>query len=369
MSPLLLLVLTYLAVHGEASPTARRLYFGHNQNEFGLETGALSKPLTFRRYGHHRSARFVFPGSGPAPPSPRSASRIFFPGETPPAPAVGHDVRGPSDDGGDQDHGDASSSKITNVGAVWFPRVTRDVMPAGDANDCGVKPDLTYTYEGSTWELLSRGRCPVGEWVVMVAKCQPECRPVPCPSGQLEHQGRCVNLTDPTVCGGGQVLYVDQTGSTFCDCENDHFFYPWDGQCYARQGKGPCDFGFYLDLNENGSVECMPNYCQVDDFVKNPTTGKCVRKGYVGYCPEDRLQFHENNTIVDCFLLDIRTIFTRAVTSSCTSGSGLSHLGGCRSEFVVPSVTALPRSLTAGCYAGTLSVTGGACRRINNYVY
>lgn len=361
----LLLLLTYMAVHGEASPAARRLYFGHDTNE--LEAGALTKPLPFRRYGHHRSTRFVFPGTDSAPLSPRSASRIFFPGETPPAPTDGPAVPAPSHHGGNQSHGDISSSKMTSVGALLFPGETHDTIPAGDASTCGVGPDLKYTYEGITWTLLSRGQCPVGEWVVMVGECQPECRPLPCPMGQLEHEGRCVNPMDPTVCNGGQILYIDQTGSTFCDCENDHFFYPWDGQCYARQERGPCDFGFYLDLNENGSVECMPNYCQVDDFIKNPTTEKCVRKDYVGYCPEDRLQFHENGMIVECYLIDIRTIFTRAVTSSCGSGSGRSYFGDCRSEFVVPSVTALPRSLTSGCYAGTLSITGGACRR-SNYI-
>ncbi|XP_050716741.1 uncharacterized protein LOC126998759 [Eriocheir sinensis] len=174
----------------------------------------------------------------------------------------------------------------------------------------------------------------------MVAEYQPECRPLTCPLGMLEHQGQCVNLTDRTVCDGGQVLYVDQTGSTFCDCVNDYFYYPWDGQCYARQERGPCDFGFYLDLDENGSVDCVPNFCQVDDFVKNRTTGGCVRKGYVGYCPEDRLQFHENKEISKCVLVDVRTIFGPAVTRPCRPGSGRDRFGRFREEYVMPSFRA-----------------------------
>lgn len=368
MPPLLLLLFTYLAVDSEASPAARRLYFGLHENELGLDTGALTKPLTFRRNEHHRSTRFVFPGRDAAPLSPRSASRIFFPGETEPASPVVHENRASSGNGANQDHGDSAPSKLISVGEVWFPGESRDTLHLADvSSSCGVGADLKYTYEGSTWKLLSRGECPLGEWVVMVAECTPGCKPIPCPQGQLEYEGQCVNITDPTVCGGGQVLYTDQTGSTFCDCENDHFYYRWDGQCYARQERGPCDFGFYLDLDENGNVDCVPNPCQVDTFVKNPATEKCIPKDYVGYCPEDRLQFHSNKNIVECFLVDIRNIFDRAISRSCTSGSGLTHRGTCSPQFVVPSVTALPRSLTSGCYAGT-TTTRGSCRRINYYI-
>lgn len=368
MSRLLLLLVMYLAVGGEASPSARRLYFGRNQDEPGIGDDTLGQPLTFGRDGHYRNRRFVFPGSGPIPHTARSASRIFFPGETPSAGVVGEANPVSPGDGGSKGPGSASSSSITTVGNVWFPGTNRDTTITDPTSNCGVGADLKYTYEGRTWQLLSRDRCPVGEWVVMVGECKPGCRPLPCELGQLEHRGQCVNLTDPTVCDGGQVLYIDQTGSTFCDCENDRYFYPWDGQCYARQEQGPCDFGYYLDLNENGRVECVPNYCQVDEFVREPTTGKCFRKDYVGYCPEDRLQYHTSNQTVECFLIDIRNIFDRAITRSCTAGSGLDHFGNCRSEFVVPTVTALPRSLSAGCYAGTISVGGGPCRRVNKYL-
>lgn len=346
MSRLLLLQFTYLVVCGEASPAAKRLYYSLDQHEPVNEADFPSKTLSYRRSQHRRSRQIIFPGNDPETFSRRSGTHIVFPGETPFFPATDLDNR-------------ASPADAANPGPA-------DTPSTGLASKCEVGADFNYTYEGRTWRLLSRGPCAEGEWAVMVAECQPGCRPLPCPPGQLRHQGRCVDMTDSTVCGEGQVLYLDQTGSTFCDCANDYLSYQGHNTCYPRQEQGPCDFGFYLDLNEDDSVECMPNDCWVDGYTKDPATGKCFSKDYVGYCPKDWLQFHINKKTVDCFHFGIRGIFD-PVTEGCLKNSGLARNGKQGDKTLcVPTFIFTPYSRSYGCPMGYTKVGRGPCRKINN---
>ena len=266
---------------------------------------------------------------------------------------------------GEVSGGGESASLLEN--SVWFPNgMNRNNKPVESISEC-VHNNLTMNYNGTSWKLLSRGNCPEGEWGVLVAECQPACRPLPCPVGQLEYQGKCVKPADSTVCGKTQILYLNLKGSTYCDCELDHFYYPWKAQCYARRQQGPCDFGYFLDINQNDQVECMPNECKADNFEKDPDTGKCYRKNYVGYCPVLSLEFHHNNYTVGCLFLDTRNLFDRAIARSCGAGSRVSHFGTCKQEIVIPSITSQPRSLTSGCRSGAIRVGNGPCRRVNNY--
>lgn len=368
MSTFLTLLVACCAVRGVSlAATPLRFMLHHDDPELRFDTppsAAFSEPLRGSEVSDSSSS--VFSGSIPEQPASllfsddvgrtlEDTRNITFPGEA-------------SGDGGSGDTGEITSSGDAAPSRVFYPdSFNRDNTPIELTNDCVVGDNLTISYNGTPWKLLTRGQCPEGEWAVMVAECQPGCRPQPCPAGQLEYKGRCVSLSDSTVCGEGQILYVNQRGSTFCDCEQNSFYYPWSGRCYARREQGPCDFGFFLDINQSGDVECMPNECQVDDFEKDPDSGRCYRKDFVGYCPVNSLEFHHNNQTAGCLLLDIRALFDRPIARSCRSGLRIDHLGECRQEMVVPSITSLPRSLTRGCRAGAIAVGRGPCRRVNNF--
>uniref|UniRef100_A0A0P4WBX7 DUF4789 domain-containing protein n=1 Tax=Scylla olivacea TaxID=85551 RepID=A0A0P4WBX7_SCYOL len=279
---------------------------------------------------------------------------IMFPG----------DVSGGSGSGDPEQitaSGDAAAELV-------LPNLNRASKPIEATGDCVLNETLKISFNGSTWKLFHRDQCAEGEWVLMVAECQPGCQPRPCPTGQLLYQKKCVSPSDPTVCGEGQILYLDQRGNTYCDCEKDHFYHPWSSQCYARRERGRCDFGFFIDLDENGEVDCVPNPCQVDGFEMDPDSGRCFRKDFDGYCPTVSLQFNYNNLTVGCELIDIRNLFDSPITKSCPTGSRVGYLGDCREEVVIPSITSRPRSLSGGCRSGSILSENGSCRRLNTYV-
>ncbi|MPC32953.1 hypothetical protein E2C01_026289 [Portunus trituberculatus] len=279
------------------------------------------------------------------------ARSIRFPG----------DVPGDAGSGFPEHSGDAAPDLV-------LPNLNRATKPTEATGDCVLDETLKISYNGITYTLFQNKPCAEEEWVVMVAECQPECRPRPCPTGQLLYREQCVDPVDPTVCGEGQILYLDQRGNTYCDCEKDHFYYPRSGQCVGRRERGRCDFGFFIDLNENGEVDCVPNPCQVDSFEMDPDSGRCFRKDFDGYCPPISLQFYHNNLTVGCELIDTRNLFDSPIAKSCPAGSRVGFLGNCRQEVVVPSITSRPRSITGRCRAGTIRSDDGTCRRLNTYI-
>lgn len=338
-------------------------------------------PLLFTLRHDDHGLRFDAPPSAPIHEPFRQSSSLFFSGNVPEQPAAaglshavgrtsGHRIvfEEPAGDDGNRDPGVSTPSSDAASPAVIYPNpVNRHNTPVQPIGGCGLSTNLTVFYNGVPWQLLAQGHCPDGEWAVMRPDCQPECRPRPCNETQLQYQGQCVNLSDSTVCPKEQILYLDEQGSTFCDCEENSFYYPWKGQCYARREQGPCDFGSFLDINQNGHVDCMPKECEADGYEKDPSTGRCYRKDFVGYCPPLSLQFHHNNHTAGCLSLDIRNLFDRSITRYCEAGSRIDHLGQCRQQIVVPSITSLPRSLTQGCRSGAINVGSGPCRRVNGY--
>ncbi|KAG0723816.1 hypothetical protein GWK47_041872 [Chionoecetes opilio] len=175
-----------------------------------LSAAASSKPS--HRGEVHRSNSFQLPTYEPEQPGLERLSdaagktledtrHIILPGET--------GDYGSGDPGVIASPGDATLSK------VLYPSGFRgDFEPIEPTSGCMVSKNLTVSHNETSWKLLTRGQCPEGEWAVMVAECQPACRPQPCPQGELEYEGRCVSPSDPTVCGAGQILYLTLRGTT-----------------------------------------------------------------------------------------------------------------------------------------------------------
>ncbi|KAG0723815.1 hypothetical protein GWK47_041870 [Chionoecetes opilio] len=329
-----------------------------------LSAAASSKPS--QRGKLHRSLSFHLPTFEPEQPALERLSdaagktlvdtrHIILPRET--------GDYGSGDPGVIASPGDAALKK------VLFPSGFKgDFEPIEPASSCMVSRNLTVSHNKKSWKLLTRGQCPEGEWAVIVAECQPACRPQPCLQGELEYEGRCVSPSDPTVCSEEQILYITLRGTIYCDCEQDHFYHAWSSACLARRYRGPCDFGFILEINQDGNVECMANDCQSDTYEKDPTSGKCFRKDFVGYCPLDTLQFNSMDQTVGCPIIYVRAALDRAITRSCTRGSRIDHSGNCRQELVVPSLISMPRSLTDGCPDGAIRAQTGSCRRVNGFI-
>lgn len=367
MFTLLTLLVACSATRGAFSAASPLLFMADYKNSELLKDipPANTFNLPLRRREAPRGISFSFSDTVPEQPVPERVSAVV--GKTPkPSGSFLFPGAVPGDSGS------GNPEPITSSGDaapdIVLPDLNRASTPIEATGDCVLNDTLKISFNGTTWKLFHNEQCAEGEWAVMVAECQPGCVARPCPPGQLLYGEQCVDPSDPTVCGEGQILYLDQRGNTYCDCEKDHFYYPWSGQCYARRERGRCDFGFFVDLNENGAVDCMPNPCQVDAFELDSDSGRCFRKDFEGYCPTINLKFYNNNQTVECEIVDIRNLFDSPITKSCPAGSRISYHGDCRQEVVVPSITSRPRSFSGGCRAGAIRSANGTCRRLNTYL-
>lgn len=235
-----------------------------------------------------------------------------------------------------------------------------------DGRSCGL-PYGTIIYKNTCQRLLTQGLCVEGQWLVKKdnSDVTGECVPRPCPQGQLQYEGTCVDASDTTVCNKDQMLYVDLTGHVHCDCEPDFFYDPWRGHCFTQHDRGSCNFGEHLEINEGGAVECVPNPCLMEGYLKENSTGQCYKKMYRGSCEDvdHTLIFHHSNKTAECIVHKTHSIFDLPTLKSCPQGSRRFFGGTCRELFRVPAEITYRTTSYAHCDFGFTKDRRGTCRR------
>lgn len=240
------------------------------------------------------------------------------------------------------------------------PSLISGIVKAGK-EICGPQHG-TIEVNGTCTRFLARNECPDGEWFVEKNENGGECVPRPCPFGQLQFRGTCVNVADDTVCRDGQMLYVEFSGYVHCDCLPNFIYDPWSGKCFAQGDQGNCNFGEQVYVGEDGIVKCKRNRCLMDGFVFS--SGRCFRKQYRGYCEENLLITHLRNMTAECVAIAEHSIFDLPTMRSCTGGSLRDYTGKCRDAFRVPSVSSYP-TLYGGCPGNFVKDSRGTCRKMN----
>nr|XP_053635138.1 uncharacterized protein LOC128690494 [Cherax quadricarinatus] len=265
-----------------------------------------------------------------------------------------------------------SSNNATQTPSVFFPGEKRGTNNAGivfptettintvsNRGTCSMEYASTMV-NGVCERFLTQGQCAQGEWLLL-REAGPVCVPRPCPFGQLFYNKRCVNVTDVSVCREGQMLYVDFSGFSMCDCEPGYIYDALSGKCYARHDKGPCGFGEYVEMSVTGELDCVPSPCRLDGFVKDSVTKRCYRKTYRGFC-EDNIIFHRENNTAECPFVDIRNILDVVTLRACPPGSLRDFLNECRQQFIIPGSTS-SSAFNNRCSGGFVMDSRGTCRR------
>ncbi|XP_042875323.1 uncharacterized protein LOC122255357 [Penaeus japonicus] len=221
--------------------------------------------------------------------------------------------------------------------------------------ECKYKTEVMFN--GSCEQLLARSTCAKDEWLLLLEGV-PQCARRPCPWGQVPFEDRCVDLANVTVCDSGQILYVDFSGKSLCDCEHGFLYDPLSGNCYARHEKGSCVYGEYLDVSASGMMECVRNPCISEGFVKEDATGLCYKKKYTGFC--DKLVYHRSNRTAECLEVALHNILDVTELRECPPGSLRDYLNVCRETF--PTLNSYP-ALYGGCPGGFVLDPRGTCRK------
>nr|XP_027206669.1 uncharacterized protein LOC113800144 isoform X1 [Penaeus vannamei] len=226
--------------------------------------------------------------------------------------------------------------------------------------ECALSQGLVMV-NGSCERLLARNHCAKDEWLLLregAAKCEKR----PCPWGEIFFEDRCVNPIELSVCDSGQVLYIDFSGRSVCDCDAGFLYDPWSGNCFARHEKGSCNFGEYVDVSASGMVECVRNPCISNGYVKEAATGLCFRKMYGGFCEDADLLFHRSNRTAECRKVSLHNILDVPELRECPAGSIRDYLNVCRETFHVATLTSYP-VLYGGCPGGFVRDPSGTCRK------
>lgn len=139
-----------------------------------------------------------------------------------------------------------------------------------------------------------------------------ECRCVP-QTAQSATDGACYHLFSSGPCKPGYYFGPDtkyksenskrQWGTCkqmkSCSSDDSSLFWPKDGKCYQRYGRGPCPKGQLLTVEKNGKIpvcKCddqeMENYRHVDRLCyQHYTKGPCLEKGHL-YLPDKKCGCH-----------------------------------------------------------------------------
>ncbi|KAK3875637.1 hypothetical protein Pcinc_019491 [Petrolisthes cinctipes] len=290
----------------------------------------------------------------PSSSSEAVISRVVFPGEGRTSSIISHQ----------QTNDDNSTSCVDQQHPALLTAIDQDT---NSTDTCTLSAGQVM-HNGTCKRLLAQETCVEGEWLVLAGNDNAECRPRPCPYGQLEYNGECVTPENTNVCGYGKILYVEMTGETYCDCEQGCIYDAFSGNCYARYEQGPCTFGNYLDRTVKSNcttMECVPNECEVDGFISGRNDKACYRKMYSGFCESAYLLFHQVNQTVECAAMLLRNVFDVATLRTCPEGSLRDHLQQCRRVFHIPSDTSHP-SMYGECSFGFLKDPRGICRRVHS---
>ena len=208
--------------------------------------------------------------------------------------------------------------------------------------------------------LLSQGPCLDQHWLVLLETGLPVCAHRKCSWDKLLYKGRCVDPLDHTICGKGQIFYVDLFGKTECDCEENRVYEPESGNCYAQHEKGFCQMSEHIEIARNGAPVCVTNPCYGEDLVQYD--GRCYKKLYDGVCPESQLVLKKAHGTAECDYIIPHSIFGVGIQTACPSGSRRGFLRQCRSVFRVPTQKTFPKQ-RGECPSSFFGGFGNTCRK------
>jgi len=246
--------------------------------------------------------------------------------------------------------------------------ISRIVQKRPDINRCPIEGEIHY--QGECYPLLSSWPCgDEKKWLVMKGFDFAECEPRPCPMGQLFYQDECVNPEDSNICAAGQMLYVEMSGISYCDCDPDYIYNPQDGTCIPEYEQGWCSWGQYLVNNKDGIPECTTNPCGISGSVFHKQNKRCYKKNYVGFCEQDFIEIKENEAeCQEMEFIALRNVFEVPTFRRCPKGSLRDLLHECRRRFNMPSISSVlkARQLYGGCPHGWSKAAGRKCKKIVN---
>ncbi|KAL7639496.1 UNVERIFIED_CONTAM: hypothetical protein RMT77_009997 [Armadillidium vulgare] len=237
--------------------------------------------------------------------------------------------------------------------------------------------DALVVYDGKCNLLLRQGPCSVNQWLLINDEDVPYCAPRPCQKGELLYNDNCVNISDASVCGVSEVLYVDFSGEVYCDCLPYYYVYDTKArQCFAENDQGSCPNGEVLEIISNNNLICVKNQCESDKYVYNPSNKRCYKKGYIGSCKEeneDIIVFIEKDQTATCVNTDNRNYLKTRAVKSCPFGSKRQNQNKCPKPFKKNrnsprqySVSSQNLSKQYPCPPGFTEYPGPSCKKINN---
>ncbi|KAL1117903.1 hypothetical protein AAG570_004216 [Ranatra chinensis] len=158
-------------------------------------------------------------------------------------------------------------------------------------------------YGGSCWDLLRRGPCAQGQWLVLdplsAPDAVPKCARKPCANDQVlwPDDGLCRPEKNQTVClKSGTTLGTDHYGMGTCNCISKERVIHSDGVCYFLYKKGPCKAGSILVQNKEGDTVCQRDPCFKQNamatnstYVQWEDTKQCFPLESRGPCVEGKV--------------------------------------------------------------------------------
>ncbi|KAL7639497.1 UNVERIFIED_CONTAM: hypothetical protein RMT77_009998 [Armadillidium vulgare] len=229
-------------------------------------------------------------------------------------------------------------------------------------------------YRGKCQALLTQGPCSTNQWLLINKEGEAYCAQRPCQKEKLLYNDRCVSISDSSVCGVSEILYVEFSGDVYCDCL-PYYVYDSDARrCFAEHDRGSCPFGEYLDLDSNDNLRCVENICKRDDLIYNPENKSCYKKIFKGSCKEEKgykVVYKDKDRTADCGSVNNRNIFEIQALPSCPGGSKKDHFGNCQRVIVRqdgPEAYKVPThqvSRHLQCPHGLTIFPDGSCRKPN----
>ncbi|KAL7639498.1 UNVERIFIED_CONTAM: hypothetical protein RMT77_009999 [Armadillidium vulgare] len=230
-------------------------------------------------------------------------------------------------------------------------------------------------YGGKCHALLTQGPCSPNQWFLINKEGEAYCAQRPCPKENLLYNDRCVSISDSSVCGVSEMLYVEFNGDVYCDCL-PYYVYDTDARrCFAEHDRGSCPFGEYLDLDSNDKLRCVENICKRDDLIYNPENKSCYKKIFKGSCKEEKgyeVVYKDKDRTADCGSINNRNIFEVPALTSCPAGSRRDYFGNCQKVRTVrpggPEAYRVPTqqvSRYSQCPHGLTKYPDGSCRKVN----
>lgn len=194
-------------------------------------------------------------------------------------------------------------------------------------------------------QVLSRGPCPQGQWVILSNNIAEEsiCAPrLPCVGADaVMMDGKCYHRSDNSICPPTMTIQTNEFGNGECECQAGTIYHQHSNRCYTPYSQGPCPTGFIIkavDLGDRSTSECVRNPCPDQNMapldqqciVANgiSTPGQCHRINTAGPCNNGILSIDGTSAEPGC---SDRSIFSGGIP--CRRGSKKDQQGRCRKVF------------------------------------